>query len=232
MPGISSNGKQTLIASDRPTASPLISATPIAPIPIAATNAEPEDRTNRKQEQILQGAMQVFLQHGFAGTSMDRVAIQAGVSKQTIYSHFQAKEGLFIALIERVTVRRIQTEMPDEAWEGKPTEVLQKLAESLLTKMDDPEYIAFLRLVIAESGRFPELAQLYSRTVIQYGYGRLGNYLKAHPELNIPDPEAMARIFLGSLVSFILAQEMLQGKRTMPMAQERLIASLLHCVLR
>jgi AcrR family transcriptional regulator len=39
---------------------------------------------SEKREQILQGAMQVFLKHGYAGTSMDRVAAIAGVSKQTI----------------------------------------------------------------------------------------------------------------------------------------------------
>ena len=52
-----------------------------------------------KQEMILQGAVRVFLQLGYAGTSMDRVASEAGVSKQTIYSNFQDKEGLFTALM-------------------------------------------------------------------------------------------------------------------------------------
>jgi AcrR family transcriptional regulator len=65
---------------------------------------------SEKREQILQGAIQVFLQRGYAGTSMDQVATIANVSKQTIYSHFQDKEGLFTALIERVTIERWQAE--------------------------------------------------------------------------------------------------------------------------
>lgn len=52
--------------------------------------------------------MQVFLKHGYAGTSMDRVAEVAGVSKNTIYNHFQDKEGLFTALIEQITTNRFQ----------------------------------------------------------------------------------------------------------------------------
>lgn len=184
-----------------------------------------------KQEQILQGAMQVFLAHGYAKTSMDRVAAAAGVSKQTIYSHFQDKEGLFVALIESVTIRRLQLECQSDPFQGEPNVVLRRLAESFLAKMDDPEYIAFLRLVIAESARFPELAQLYTRTVIQYGFQNLSSYFQAHPELNIADPEATARIFLGALVAFILSQEILQGKHTIPMAKERLIDRLMHLIL-
>ncbi|MFB2893180.1 TetR/AcrR family transcriptional regulator [Aerosakkonemataceae cyanobacterium BLCC-F50] len=188
---------------------------------------------NNKREQILQGAMRIFLHHGYATTSMDRVAAEAGVSKQTIYSHFQDKEGLFRALIERVTIRRLQAEYQSEAevFQGEPVAVLTKLANSILRRIEDPEYIAFIRLVIAESGRFPELAQLYTNTVLQYGYRNLCTYFQSHPELNIPDPEATTRIFMGTIGGFILSQEILQGKHTMPMEKERLIQSLIRCIL-
>ncbi|NEQ24028.1 MAG: TetR/AcrR family transcriptional regulator, partial [Microcoleus sp. SIO2G3] len=100
--------------------------------------------TKDKPEQILQGAMQVFLQHGYRGTSMDRVAAQAGVSKHTIYNHFQGKEGLFVALIERLVLRRFDLEFPDCALplSEPPDLVLCRIAEIFLGLMDDPEYIA------------------------------------------------------------------------------------------
>ena len=195
------------------------------------TEPSPVGPTNHKREQILRGAMQVFLEQGYANTSMDQVAATAGVSKQTIYSHFRDKEGLFTALMERVTIRRLHLENQLDLWQKPPAIALRQLAETLLNRMDDPEYIAFLRLVIAESARFPELAQLYTRTVIHYGYSTLSTYFEAHPELNIADPEATARIFLGSLVSCILAQELLQGKHTIPISRERMINSLLDCML-
>lgn len=53
-----------------------------------------------KTKQILQGAMQEFLTHGYAGTSMDKVAKTGGVSKATVYSYFPDKEGLFAALVQ------------------------------------------------------------------------------------------------------------------------------------
>ncbi|NJL40610.1 MAG: TetR/AcrR family transcriptional regulator [Leptolyngbyaceae cyanobacterium RM2_2_4] len=188
--------------------------------------------TSCKPEQILQGAFQVFLQHGYAGTSMDRVATEAGVSKHTIYNHFQGKEGLFIALIERLVLRHFQVEfgcvLPETA---PPEKVLRRFAEILLARMDDPEYIAFVRLMIAESGRFPDLAQLYVREVIQRGTEVLGNYLKSRPDLNVPDPAMTCRVFFGSLISFILSQEVLHGKLIMPVSKERLIYYLVDLVL-
>lgn len=187
--------------------------------------------SNYKQEQILQGAMRVFLQHGYVGTSMDRVAAEAGVSKQTIYSHFQDKEGLFVALIERVTIRRFQIEFGPEPLQGEPTLLLRRLAEVFLNKMGDQDYISLIRVVIGESARFPELAKLYVRMVVQRSHSTLSHYFQSHPELNILDPEATAHIFCGSLVAFVLSQEVLHGKYTMPLEKERLIDNLVSLVL-
>lgn len=188
-------------------------------------------RGSDKREQILQGAMQIFLSQGYASTSMDRIATTAGVSKQTIYSHFQDKEGLFTALIERVTIQRVQEELGTEVWSGEPAVLLRQLAQAFLHRTADSDYLNLLRVVIAESVRFPELAQLYSRTVICKARSSLSSYFQAHPELNIADPEATAHIFLGSLVSFLLAQEILYGKLVMPMEQERLVETLIALVL-
>jgi AcrR family transcriptional regulator len=198
---------------------------------VKPNSATPNPAVSDKREQILQGAMQVFLQRGYAGTSMDRVAAIANVSKQTIYSHFQDKEGLFTALIERVTIGRLQAELGAELWEGEPEPTLRRLAIAYLNKIGDEEYLSLLRVVIGESIQFPELAQLYTRTVIQRGQRLICDYFKAHPELRLTDPEATARIFMGALVSFLVAQEILYGKKIMPFEQERLVDQLVEMVL-
>jgi AcrR family transcriptional regulator len=198
----------------------------------------PPPAISQKREQILQGAMQIFFKSGYAETSMDRVAAEAGVSKQTIYSHFRDKEGLFKALMERVTIDRFSTlfcvdgQMSEESIEKQlseePAIVLRRVAETFVTLKSDQEYISLLRIIIAESARFPELAKLYTRTVIQRGRQLLCRYFDAHPELAIEDAEAMAQIFIGSLVSYILSQEILHGKETIPMESDRLINSLIN----
>ncbi|QLE48475.1 TetR/AcrR family transcriptional regulator [Nostoc sp. C057] len=186
----------------------------------------------QKQEQILRGAMQVFLRDGYAGTSMDRVSAEAGVSKQTIYSHFQDKERLFKALIERVTIASFQGIFCTEDLYGEPAILLREIAEAYLIKVaDNPDYLGLFRLIITESQRFPELAKLYTQTVIQRGRLLLSQYLASHPELGITDPEATAQIFFGSLVSYVMVQEMLYGKEMMPLSRDRILDSLMSLVL-
>jgi len=184
-----------------------------------------------KQEAILQGAMQVFLRLGYAGTSMDRVAAEAGVSKQTIYSHFQDKQGLFTALMERMTIRRFQTMLGGETLQGDPETLMRQFAEGFLNKIADAEYVAWFRLMIAESVRFPELAQLYGRTVIQQGRQLVAAYFEQHPELGFADAAAAAHIFIGSLVSYVLAQEVFYGKDEFPLERDRMVESLLSLML-
>lgn len=194
--------------------------------------ATPSPVFNQKQEQILQGAMRVFLGAGYAGTSMDRVSAEAGVSKQTIYSHFGDKKGLFKALMEWVTIARFGSFFCLEELQGEPTVLLRKLAETYLTEVaDNPEYMALFRIIIAESKRFPELVKLYTHTVIQRGRQLLSQYFASHPELGITDPEATAQIFFGSLVSYVMVQEMLYGNEVMPLPRDRLLNSLISLVL-
>jgi predicted GNAT superfamily acetyltransferase len=96
----------------------------------------------------------------------------------------------------------------------------------------EPEFLNFVRLVIAESGRFPQLAQTFVKNLAKPGIDRLAEYLASHPELKLPDPEATARIFIGSLVYFQLMQHMMHGKEIVPMERDRLIDGLLHLILR
>nr|WP_232224266.1 hypothetical protein [Mastigocladopsis repens] len=60
----------------------------------------------------------------------------------------------------------------------------------------------------------------------------LSHYLASHPELKIPDPEATARILIGSLVHFMMTQEMMYGKDIIPMESDRLIDALIHLILK
>jgi len=188
-----------------------------------------QDGLGEKAEQILTGAMQEFLVHGYAATSMDRVAKTAGVSKATVYTYFQDKEGLFTALVQRFAQRKfsiIQRFLPSE---GDAFVVLRQLLTKALNEIIcDSQEIALLRLIIGESGRFPELAQIFVRTLVKPGVETLSQYLASSPNLKIADPEATARIFLGALVHFMLVQKILHGQDILPMESDRLIDSLMY----
>lgn len=187
----------------------------------------------RKRQQILEGALEIFLQEGFEGTSMDRVAAAAGVSKITIYKYFQDKEGVFKALIEQVTAQRFQIVFGEFSFADDPTIGLRQIAKTFLDMLAiDEEYIAFMRLIVGESGRFPELAQLFVRALPQKVWALLSRYFATHPELHSTHPEATARVFTGTLISYVLTQKILHGQEIVPISQEAMIDCLVEIVTR
>jgi TetR/AcrR family transcriptional regulator, regulator of autoinduction and epiphytic fitness len=196
--------------------------------------SEPErESTVEKIEKILRGAMQEFLIHGYAGTSMDRVASQAGVSKATVYSHFKDKEGLFKVLMHQLATEKFQNTFAILPLEGEPAVVLRMVISKALNKMmSDTEHQAFVRILIAESGRFPELSKTWIHDIMTLTIEFVGEYLNRHPELNIPDTEATVRMVIGSMVNFMMTQEMFYGKETMPMESDRMVDCLMHHLLR
>jgi AcrR family transcriptional regulator len=194
-------------------------------------NEVERESSSDKVEKILQGAMQEFLAHGYAGASMDRVAVAAGVSKATVYSHFQDKEGLFKALVEQLARKRFESVFGAEPLEGEPHIVLRQLLTKALTQMlNDKEFQGFQRVLIGESARFPELSQLFLSCIAKPGNEIITQYLVSRPELNIPDPQAMVWILMGSIVHLVIAQEIMHGKDILPMESDRLIDALIHLI--
>ena len=183
-----------------------------------------------KAQQILRGAIPEFLKNGYACTSMDKVAKAAGVSKQTLYSHFTDKEGLFTALVKQMATKKFNF-VWSQPLEGKPEQVLRSLADRLLTEnINDPEYLEFAKLIIAESGNYPDLSKLFLTNISKPAVEILTKYLQEHQELNLKDSEATAIIFVGSLVYFILNQKVLHGIEVMPMSADRYIDSLIALI--
>ena len=202
---------------------------------IAETKAlkNAESRSSQKVAAILQGAMQEFLTHGFAGTTMDRVTAAAGVSKATVYSYFQDKEKLFFALIDRSISNhrsRLDQLNPD-FFQREPSQVLADLANNFLDRVSDtPELLDLIRLTIAESKRFPMLAQqLILDTDFQF-VGVVDRYLRSRPDLQLADPEATTRIFLGTLVHYAIVEYMLQAGAILPMERHQLVNGLVELI--
>lgn len=108
---------------------------------------------------ILDAALQHFLARGFAAASMEGIARESGVAKLTVYRHFETKEQLFVEVARRaqLSVRERLGTMADR---GAPLEqVLREIIAKLHDGFTHPDYLAVMRLVIAESGRFPKLGR-------------------------------------------------------------------------
>lgn len=128
-------------------------------------NSQDSDRLRpssvRKRDAMLEAAQRRFLLAGFDRASMDEIAADAGVAKQTIYSRFGSKDDLFLAVVEQATTRAFHAV---DIVAGKETIVDQWLtacAQRLMAAVLDDELIRLRKLVIAESERFPDLAAAF-----------------------------------------------------------------------
>jgi len=114
-----------------------------------------------KRAAILQAAKRLFTTQGFEGTSMDAIASAAGVSKLTVYSHYQDKERLFIAAVECVC----QEQMPSEIFladlKGPLRKQLLTIARAFFSLVTSEEALAVHRTIVANAQQSPRLGQLF-----------------------------------------------------------------------
>ncbi|HEY0503720.1 MAG TPA: TetR/AcrR family transcriptional regulator [Lysobacter sp.] len=170
--------------------------------------SDPSPRRTRRspdalRTQILDAAAELFLRDGYANTSIDAVIERVGGSKRAIYSHFGGKEDLFAAMVAGLSEQALQAiPASDERAEEDVRASLVHFARAVMRVLMDPRTIALYRLVVAEAGRMPVLAE----TFLQYGPGRATSGLTRLLErwaragrLHIPDPQEAAEHFIGML---------------------------------
>lgn len=154
-----------------------------------------------KSKQILESAGELFKEKGFATTSMDAIAQHAGVSKQTLYSHFSGKDDLFKQVI-KCKVDHYQFDDLESQLSWDIQEDLCKIGHFLLGLVLDEEAVGMMATVISEARKAPKVAGLFYET----GPGRvnatLEKYLKAQHgrgAIVIDDPHELAILFMNML---------------------------------
>lgn len=178
----------------------------------------------RSRQKILQAAKTVFFRQGYVGTSMDTLAELAGVSKQTIYAHFAAKEALFIELVASLTgggADEHRQQVRDPYDQQNAEDFLLTFATEQLRIVITPELLELRRLVIAESDRFPELGRALHEQGPAYSIDRLTRAIEHYcqqGELVAADPKAAATHFNWLLMGEPTNNAMLLGTGNLPSA--------------
>lgn len=117
--------------------------------------------TSVRRTAILTIAGRTFLRQGFADASMDGIAAEVGGSKSTLYRYFPSKAALFAAYVEEIGTL-IWSALAAVQVEEKGTEaVLEDTARAYLDLILSPSALAVTRLVMAETGRFPEIGRIF-----------------------------------------------------------------------
>jgi TetR/AcrR family transcriptional repressor of mexJK operon len=152
-------------------------------------SGRPKDQA--KAQAILDAAQKLFMEHGYELTSMDAVAREAGVSKLTIYSHFENKELLFRRVIERKCEEsNMPTQMLQLA-ELPPREGLRIVGMNFIGLVFSQDALNMCRIMEAESLRHPHVAQIFYEAGPQRTMLALEELLKAWQArgmLSVPDP--------------------------------------------
>jgi AcrR family transcriptional regulator len=137
-----------------------------------AANPKNEPRWTRRKharpEEITTAALQVFVERGYAGSRLEDVAARAGVSKGTLYLYFANKEELFKAVVREGLVSPI-AEMRGlvDQYEGSTLELVRMMLFGWWERIGASPIGGIPKLVIAESGNFPELARFYLAEVVE-----------------------------------------------------------------
>jgi AcrR family transcriptional regulator len=189
----------------------------------------PQSRSDRKRAQIRAAAQELLLQHGFQGTTTDAIAAAASISKETLYRYYARKEDLFVDVLRSLTVERaVWVRLMERPAEPRNTRELRALLRSavqgLLETMMQAEYLAMLRLIVAESPRFPELGDVFHQTVLEPGSAYIAMLLRAGQRNGVVrddiDPPTVTRMFLGTLLTMVLPNGLIHSSQA-PAAPDR-----------
>jgi AcrR family transcriptional regulator len=146
------------------------------------TTAVPAARQRRKEarpQELLDAALELFSQKGFAATRSEEVAARAGVSKGTLYLYYPSKEELLKAVIhQRLSSQIAAIAVEVEKHEGSSAEVLQEVLTAWWIGVLESPSSAVFKLVITEVLNFPELAQFYVDEVVEPGKRLVGRIIE------------------------------------------------------
>jgi AcrR family transcriptional regulator len=158
----------------------------------------------RKREAILAAADKVFLAHGYRA-SVDDIAGEARVSKQTVYSHFGSKGELLSAIVNE-RAQALSALLSETAAHGTIEETLTAFGRGFLSTVLAPHVIGLYRLVVSQAAEFPELARVYYEAGPKANARQLAAYLEGQARagrLDIDDPLLAAELFLGHLLAYM-----------------------------
>lgn len=165
-------------------------------------------RASAKRDQITTAARRLFLENGFAGTSMDAVVAEAQVSKQTLYRYFPSKTDLLAAVLasEVALIELLPAQHPQLSDVAELRALLLGIARNVTSQMLRPEKLAVVRLVFGEAFRLPELRD-YLRDALPGQLMASVVGLLAHADelglIRAPRTDLVARFFVGPIFSFV-----------------------------
>ncbi|WJR76874.1 TetR/AcrR family transcriptional regulator [Bradyrhizobium sp. NP1] len=158
----------------------------------------------RKRNDILVAGKKVFLERGYGATSMDEIALQANVSKRTVYDKFENKQTLFAAVVQEICERIAPPEFLATDMHKDVKTVLTQFGEWFLTRIYSIEQVNLFQTVINDSRQFPEIGDMFLSGPVLRTQTALAAYLAAQVQkgrLALKDPQIAAALLIAMMKS-------------------------------
>lgn len=187
-------------------------------------------RVQQTRERLRSAAHRLFLQQGYLATSIDAILAEAGISsKETLYRHYANKEALFVDVLAHLTMEQPSfsaklAALPAPHDLPSLRQALTQLSREILSMMSQPGYLPLVRMIIAETPRFPQLGTLFFSTVTQRGLTIMTALLQAAREQQIiadVDFDAVTHTLLGGLLTYAITSLVFAGEKVQPPALDR-----------
>ncbi|MEO5619166.1 MAG: TetR/AcrR family transcriptional regulator [Candidatus Eisenbacteria bacterium] len=180
----------------------------------ATASAAPIPRWRRRKSarpgELLDAALAVFVERGYAATRLDDVARHAGVTKGTMYLYFENKEALFKGMVrDRVVGHIAATEQIVEAFEGSARDMFVLLMERWWARAVEGPMGGLAKLIMSEAGTFPDLARFYHGEVVTRSFKLFEHALRlgmARGEFRRVDPAMAVRLTVAPMMMAALWQ--------------------------
>ena len=138
---------------------------------IPATAARRERRKEARPGELIDAALDLFVEKGFAATRVEEVAARAGVSKGTLFLYFPSKDELFKAVVrENISGRFVEWNSEFEGFEGSTADMLCYCMNSWWERVGMTKVSGLTKLMMSEAGNFPEIAAFYQQEAILPGH--------------------------------------------------------------
>ncbi len=124
-------------------------------------------RAEARPDEVLDAALDLFIEKGFAATRVEDIAARAGISKGAVYLYFPSKEKILEGLVQRAILPIANSALSSlRTIEGDPRPIMTGVLKMLGQRLADARLLAIPKLVVREVLGYPELAQMYRREVL------------------------------------------------------------------
>lgn len=154
--------RPSAVATPKVAARPAKAATRARRTEVGPESARPTNRRGEaRREALLEAARELFLQHGYAGASMEELIQRTGGSKASLYSYFGSKDGLFEVMVVEGCAQFLRDVAIPTKVEGDLESTLCAFGLRFFRLFTEPTRVQLMRTIIAEANRFPRLAEQF-----------------------------------------------------------------------